>query len=131
QLEREDRPARPGARPDSPAHQLCELTRNREPEPAPRGDPSLHPVEAIEYAIELVGRDAGAIVLYLEPRAGVAGACPHHHRRPGRSVHEGICRERTTDLRDAILVADDDRTLARVDLEALLLALGEPVQLGA
>src|ERR1041385_3356924 len=54
---------------DPPVHQLCQLTRDRQAEPAARRAPALEPVEPLEDVLAYVRRDRGPVVGDGERRA--------------------------------------------------------------
>src|SRR5689334_24300840 len=68
---------------DRAAHQLGELARDREPEPAAGRDRTLDAIEAVEDVVGVLGRDPAALVLHLEPDGAVDAVTAEAHRRPG------------------------------------------------
>ena len=83
QTQPEHRPSRRGLELQRPAHRLRQLSRDRQPEPAPDARGPRRGRTARRRCAGILGRNAGAVVLHLEHAAS--------HRAPDTRVPAGVC----------------------------------------
>src|SRR2546421_8855312 len=124
-LEHERRAAVGWLEPKLAAHPLGELARDREAEPAAGRARPVQSGEAGEDLIAVLGRNAGPIV--LDPESAAVGDDAHVRR--GRCMQERVVDERPPDLEHALPVTEYRSGGVDDDLELVLAADGERLQL--
>ena len=104
--ERERRPPRRAAQLDRALHVGRELARDRKTEPAARRLGAVDPVEAIEDALCVLGRDPGTVVVDGEDDPAAGSRRRDDDLGARRGVGERVRDQRTADLEHPLLVGD-------------------------